>query len=485
MDFKSWKRKNVTLRGISSDIRTTNSAGARFGDGLYTAFLSNRAMAKTYGDVYYVVGAIPKHPKTFNDANQAEIWVQNFMYDWCKKHLDNADRLDLREFYKNTDLATEMIKAGFDGLVIKGREMVNYKPNEDEIKYFSNDWQLEDYFETSVLNESASNFTEIFQKRWEAINDLEDQGIKNLKVNSDATLTLYHLTPKENVEKIKSNGFKSGSYFSITKKNSYKGDSSSIQAIQKFGDSAELMEIKVDPRFLEPINNNKDLYSKTSLILKDNVFSNQLNESFVEKITNNLLESEEKQYLQEFKNGRSILDYNYAYKNWYNVDLDKIDDYKRLKLIKLFLRKSEIQEKLVLLSCTKIRDIIYAEVSYTKNPTTLSQSELIPLDALYESKIVSNLLESDDPIIKFEQKYVDMFLLEQEIVEKYEKNSNYLNTNKFLMDRNKWEKMMKKHRGWTNHIFELGDHGSTNKEWIDFCDENGLDWKYNMDDVLA
>lgn len=49
-EYLSWKRKNVSLRGISEDaVDGENNGGARFGSGLYTAALSNKAMAKAYG----------------------------------------------------------------------------------------------------------------------------------------------------------------------------------------------------------------------------------------------------------------------------------------------------------------------------------------------------------------------------------------------------------------------------------------------------
>ena len=58
--YKTWKRKNVTLRGIKNIDSTDNNGMAKYGQGLYTAFLGNRSMAKEYGDVYFVVNAIPK-----------------------------------------------------------------------------------------------------------------------------------------------------------------------------------------------------------------------------------------------------------------------------------------------------------------------------------------------------------------------------------------------------------------------------------------
>lgn len=142
--YLAWKRKNVTIRGIR-EFGSTNSGGARFGDGLYTAFLSNKKMAKEFGDVYFVVGAIPKNPKIVNNTNEAEIFQYNkIIIPYLRK---NGLKEDSRVFYENTDMKTEMLNNGYDGLVIRGREMVNYTPNEDEIRYFNNENSLIQYYE--------------------------------------------------------------------------------------------------------------------------------------------------------------------------------------------------------------------------------------------------------------------------------------------------------------------------------------------------
>ena len=138
--FLKWKRKNVTIRGMK-ETGKENGAGAAFGDGLYTAFLSNKALAKQYGEVSYVLNAIPKKPKVVDNWNSAEIFIQNLVNDYCK---ENGKKYDTTYFYKNTTIAKEMLKRGLDGLVIKGREMVNYKP--EDVKYFNNDWSLENYY---------------------------------------------------------------------------------------------------------------------------------------------------------------------------------------------------------------------------------------------------------------------------------------------------------------------------------------------------
>jgi 8-oxo-dGTP pyrophosphatase MutT (NUDIX family) len=152
-DYLSWKRKNVTIRG-AKEVGEENNAGAMLGRGLYTAFLSNKDLAKQYGKVYFVLGAMPKNPKVFNSLNEWEIWFYNtLVYKYSKEK--GSEYPDKRDFNANTTIEDAMQKLGYDGIVIKGREMVNFKP-EDNIKYFSNEDQLENYYETVIkepLNE--------------------------------------------------------------------------------------------------------------------------------------------------------------------------------------------------------------------------------------------------------------------------------------------------------------------------------------------
>lgn len=141
-NFNSWKRKNVTLRGIKNSTSEDNGVYGSFGKGLYTAFLSNRQMAKEYGKVYFVVNGIPKKPKTVQYRNMAEIEVQNLVDEFCKKN--NVERSN-KFFVENTTIEDEMLKKGYDGLVIKGREMVNYTPK--DVLYFDTLENLYDYWD--------------------------------------------------------------------------------------------------------------------------------------------------------------------------------------------------------------------------------------------------------------------------------------------------------------------------------------------------
>jgi len=140
-DYLTWKRKNVTLRGIT-EFGSENNSGAMLGQGLYTAFLSNKAMARQYGTVYFVLNAIPKKPKVFNTLNEWEIWL----YEKLKKQFVKDHPTDYGDFYTKTTIKDEMMKLGYDGIIIKGREMVNYTPP-DDIKYFNNERALMDYYE--------------------------------------------------------------------------------------------------------------------------------------------------------------------------------------------------------------------------------------------------------------------------------------------------------------------------------------------------
>lgn len=134
--YSKWKRKNVTLRGIK-ELGSSNKVYGSFGKGLYTVPLSNRAMAKQYGKVYFVVNAIPKNPMVVNSLNNAELLRQKLIAEFCKK---NNQSYSSSFFEANTSMEIEMIALGYDGLIIKGREMVNYKP--ENIKYFENEDQL-------------------------------------------------------------------------------------------------------------------------------------------------------------------------------------------------------------------------------------------------------------------------------------------------------------------------------------------------------
>lgn len=137
-DYLKWKRKNVTLRGIK-ELGSSNNVYGSFGKGLYTVPLSNRAMAKQYGKVYFVVNAIPKTPKMVYNLNEAEMLRQRLVVDFCKSQKHNRE-YDMGFFEANTSMDIEMMKLGYDGLIIKGREMVNYKP--EDIHYYEDENQL-------------------------------------------------------------------------------------------------------------------------------------------------------------------------------------------------------------------------------------------------------------------------------------------------------------------------------------------------------
>lgn len=144
-EYLSWKRKNVTLRGIKK-LGNDNEVFGSFGKGLYTTPLSNRSMAKGYGKVYFVVNGKPIKPKVVNSLNEAEIWRYNLIYNFCK---ENGEEYSLRYFEDNTSIEKEMLDLGYDGLVIKGREMVNYKPK--DVLYFENEEQLKMYYENNIM----------------------------------------------------------------------------------------------------------------------------------------------------------------------------------------------------------------------------------------------------------------------------------------------------------------------------------------------
>jgi hypothetical protein len=145
-DYLSWKRKNVTLRGMQDRYSEDNGGMAKYGTGLYTAALGNKAMASEYGKVYFVVNAIPKNPKIVPSTNEAEIFLQELVTKFYKEH--NVPRNNTF-FSDKTTIAKEMKRNGFDGLIIKGRELVNYYPPKD-VLYFENEDQLYSYYQRQL-----------------------------------------------------------------------------------------------------------------------------------------------------------------------------------------------------------------------------------------------------------------------------------------------------------------------------------------------
>lgn len=148
-DYLKWKRNNVTLRGMKDRYAPDNGNVGRFGPGLYTAALSNMKMAREYGEVRYLLNARPKKPKIVKNTNQAEMFIQNIINRYCQ---DNGHQYNPTFFYENTTIQQEVMKLGYDGIIISGREMVNYDPPSN-IKYFDTERQLYMYYNDFVANQ--------------------------------------------------------------------------------------------------------------------------------------------------------------------------------------------------------------------------------------------------------------------------------------------------------------------------------------------
>lgn len=57
---------------------------------------------------------------------------------------------DRRMFDKVTTIENEVTKLGYDGIIIKGREMVNYKP--EDVHYFKTETELKDFYNSLNIN---------------------------------------------------------------------------------------------------------------------------------------------------------------------------------------------------------------------------------------------------------------------------------------------------------------------------------------------
>lgn len=140
-EYLRWKKANVSLRGLSNGVGKENGGMARMGSGLYTAALSNAKMARGFGKLHYVVNGVPRKPKVLWDMNAWEVFRYN--------ELVKPKYKDTRDFDDHTDIATEMLARGFDGVVVSGREMVNYAPP-DDVMYFTDEQGVRDYWERAV-----------------------------------------------------------------------------------------------------------------------------------------------------------------------------------------------------------------------------------------------------------------------------------------------------------------------------------------------
>lgn len=162
-EYLKWKRKNVTYRGMQN-VGQENGGSAVLGNGLYSAALSNKSMAKGYGELYFAVGAVPKNPLVFNTLNEWEIWFYNklvFPYSQSK----GKTHPDKRDFYATTTVEDEIMKLGYDGVIIKGREMVNYKP--ENVKYYKTEQGIIDHYNHYISPERITEGNNLEpQKIW-------------------------------------------------------------------------------------------------------------------------------------------------------------------------------------------------------------------------------------------------------------------------------------------------------------------------------
>jgi len=149
--WKKWRRSNITYRGVAEENATENGRGAMLGAGLYTAPSSNRSMTREYGKMKLVANARPKNPKVFDSLNRWEIWAQGNLFNKFSKN----EFPDVRSFNANTTIEKEMLKMGYDGIEIKGREIVNFAPP-DNVVYFDNERQARQYYDAVVFEDNSN-----------------------------------------------------------------------------------------------------------------------------------------------------------------------------------------------------------------------------------------------------------------------------------------------------------------------------------------
>ncbi len=144
--YRKWRKANVSYRGTKADspLDGVNEYDGVMGKGLYTTPLSNKSMAKGYGTMYIMVGAIPKKPLMMRSINDWEIWSQKMM---AKANGDPSGPANQNKFFKNHTIEDEVQKLGYDGVIITGREMVLYDPDNHDIRFFKTESEVEDWYE--------------------------------------------------------------------------------------------------------------------------------------------------------------------------------------------------------------------------------------------------------------------------------------------------------------------------------------------------
>ena len=142
--YLKWKKSNVAYRGVR-ELGEDNGGMAVMGQGLYTAALSNRTLSREFGTVYFVVNSKPKNPKKFRTTNDWEIWFQQTMLK--EYNFDSRKFTDAGKTIKD-----EMMKLGYDGVEIIGREYVNYTP--EDVRYYFREQGVIDYYINFVMEEN-------------------------------------------------------------------------------------------------------------------------------------------------------------------------------------------------------------------------------------------------------------------------------------------------------------------------------------------
>lgn len=129
-DFNKWWRRHVSYRGMNGE---SGSRGAALGEGLYSAALSNKSMAKEYGEVFFAVNARPIKPVKFNTLNRWEIWIQG------RQQIEK---------YKGVSIRQIVIAEGYDGVEITGREYCCYNP--ENVRYFKTKEHVKHYYYETI-----------------------------------------------------------------------------------------------------------------------------------------------------------------------------------------------------------------------------------------------------------------------------------------------------------------------------------------------
>lgn len=221
----------------------------------------------------YLVHAEVKGSGKFSNQRFGHAWVEDsdLVYNFSRGKVQVYPKA---QFYTVADVQTS-----------DSKKYKRYSYEDVAEKLLTSDvycWDLQTVFEqggevmefshpdsvvAAPANGVAVDYRGAFQERMAAAQDLAKQ-LRNayngrLQINSDGSITLYHLTGEQVAEKIRENGFRAGAYFFASKSSKYNGDT--LMAYRNKHEVYVIMEVHVSPYDVSFSSGTGEFYSELPL----------------------------------------------------------------------------------------------------------------------------------------------------------------------------------------------------------------------------